>query len=70
MAALVAADAYIVGTLTTDGSTANQTWASSAPACPAASLFIVTWAAALGYWRLAKVEDRWTQAPGTGATTS
>ena len=27
-------------------------------------LFIVTWAAAIGYWRLAKVEDRWTHAAG------
>jgi len=26
-------------------------------------LFILTWAVAIGYWRLAKVEDRWTTAP-------
>ena len=26
-------------------------------------LFVVTWAVALGYWRIAKVEDRWTPAP-------
>ena len=26
-------------------------------------LFVVTWAAALGYWRLARVEDCWTPAP-------
>jgi high-affinity nickel-transport protein len=25
-------------------------------------LFVVTWAAAIGYWRLAKVEDRWAPA--------
>jgi nickel/cobalt transporter (NiCoT) family protein len=29
-------------------------------------LFVLTWAAALSYWRLAKVEDRWT--PATGFT--
>ena len=29
-------------------------------------LFVLTWATALGYWRLAKVEDRWTLAQGTG----
>ena len=28
-------------------------------------LFVVTWAVALGYWRIAKVEDRWTPAPAT-----
>ncbi len=33
-------------------------------------LFILTWAAAIGYWRLAKVEDRWTQAPESEASTS
>jgi high-affinity nickel-transport protein len=26
-------------------------------------LFVITWIAALGYWRLAKVEDRWTTPP-------
>ena len=28
-------------------------------------LFVATWAAAIGYWRIAKVEDRWTPAPAT-----
>ena len=28
-------------------------------------LFVATWAVALGYWRIAKVEDRWTPAPAT-----
>lgn len=26
-------------------------------------LFVLTWAAAIGYWRIAKVEDRWTPVP-------
>jgi nickel/cobalt transporter (NiCoT) family protein len=26
-------------------------------------LFVVTWAVALGYWRIARIEDRWTAAP-------
>jgi len=30
-------------------------------------LFVLTWAAAIGYWRLAKVEDRWTPVPATEA---
>ena len=30
-------------------------------------LFILTWAAALGYGRQAKVEDRWTPARETGS---
>jgi len=30
-------------------------------------LFVLTWAVALCYWRLAKVEDRWTPAPATAA---
>ena len=33
-------------------------------------LFIATWAAAIGYWRIAKVEDRWTPAPATGPESS
>jgi len=28
-------------------------------------LFVATWAVALGYWRIAKVEERWTPAPAT-----
>ena len=28
-------------------------------------LFVATWAAALSYWRIAKVEDRWTPTPAT-----
>jgi len=28
-------------------------------------LFVATWAVALGYWRFARVEDRWTPAPAT-----
>jgi nickel/cobalt transporter (NiCoT) family protein len=28
-------------------------------------LFVATWAVALGYWRIARVEDRWTPAPAT-----
>ena len=33
-------------------------------------LFVVTWAVALGYWRIAKVEDRWTPAPATDPESS
>jgi high-affinity nickel-transport protein len=29
-------------------------------------LFVLTWAAALSYWRLAKVEDRWVRPAGSG----
>ena len=28
-------------------------------------LFVLTWAAAIGYWRIAKVEDRWTPVAAT-----
>jgi len=33
-------------------------------------LFVLTWAAAIGYWRLAKVEDRWTPAPAAEPESS
>jgi high-affinity nickel-transport protein len=33
--------------------------------CIVVGLFVATWAVALGYWRIAKVEDRWTPAPAT-----
>jgi high-affinity nickel-transport protein len=33
-------------------------------------LFVVTWAVALGYWRIARVEDRWTPAPATEPESS
>ena len=31
-------------------------------------LFVATWAVAIGYWRIAKVEERWTSAPGPGSS--
>ena len=30
-----------------------------------AGLFIAVWAAAISYWRLARIEDRWASAAGT-----
>ena len=33
-------------------------------------LFVATWAVALGYWRIARVEDRWTPAPATDPESS
>jgi len=61
------------GTLTSDSSGANQTLGllgtgvSGSFLCNVGfiivGLFVLTWAAATGYWRLANVEDRWTPAP-------
>jgi len=31
-------------------------------------LFVVTWAVAIGYWRIARVEERWTSAPEPGSS--
>jgi high-affinity nickel-transport protein len=60
-------------TTTPAGSTPIATWISGIDLNNVGfivGLFIATWAVALTYWRLARVEERWTPLPATEPESS